>query len=46
MFFLEKVFKYGKGGKFAVECVSNGVFLENVFSTLILKFLQNKSENF
>ena len=36
---LEFFFKITEGGKFAVECVSNCIFSQNVFSALIMKLL-------
>ena len=35
-------FKSDEGGKFAVECVSNGIFQKNVFCALIIRFFWQK----
>ena len=37
-------FKIGRGGKFAVDCASNALFLKNTLSTLIVKFLQKNQK--
>ena len=39
-------FKKVRGGKFAVECVSKGLFLKNVLSSLNMRSFGKKSENF
>ena len=38
--------KIVKGGKFAVECVSNDVISQNVLSTLVVKFFCRRIRKF